>query len=166
MILILECIIGCLVFGMFIVISVLKNKDMWIQEYPESVQRRYIELHPDITIKEPEGLTPRVICMKLGACIVFLMLLIGMVYLAGAKTFFQGVIYCYTIWFVVNAFDTLVIDLGLMVHWKKCRLPGTEDMDAEYKLLNKKSLLDGIAGCLIGIPIALLTGLAIFLICR
>ena len=61
MILILECIIGCLVFGTFIVLSVLKNKDMWIQEYPESVQRRYIELHPNITIKEPEGLTPRVI---------------------------------------------------------------------------------------------------------
>ena len=59
-----------------------------------------------------------------------------------------------------------MIDLGLMVHWKKFRLPGTEDMDAEYKLLNKKSLLDGIAGCLIGIPIALLTGLAIFLICK
>ena len=77
MILILECIIGCIVFGTFIVLSVLKNKDMWIQEYPESVQRRYIELHPDIKIKEPEGVTPRVICMKLGACIVFLMLLIG-----------------------------------------------------------------------------------------
>lgn len=27
-------------------------------------------------------------------------------------------------------------------------------------------LLDGVAGCLIGIPIALLTGLAIFLICK
>ena len=41
-----------------------------------------------------------------------------------------------------------------------------EYMDAEYKLLNKKSLLDGIAGCLIGIPIALLTGLVISLICK
>lgn len=166
MILILECVIGCLIFGTFIVLSVLKNKDMWIQEYPESVQRRYIELHSDIKMKEPEGLTLRVIGMKLFACIIFLMLLIGMVYMAGAKTFFQGALYCYTIWFVVNAFDTLVLDLGLMVHWKKCRLPGTEDMDSEYELLNKKSLLDGIAGCIIGIPIALLTGLAIFLICK
>ena len=110
MILILECIIGCIVFGTFIVLSVLKNKDMWIQEYPESVQRRYIELHPDINIKEPEGLTPRVICMKLGACIMFLMLLTVMVYLAGAKTFIQGALCCYTIWFVVNAFDTFVLD--------------------------------------------------------
>ena len=58
--------------------------------------------------------------MKLGACIVFLVLLIGMVYLASAKTFLQGTLYCYTIWIVVNAFETLVLDLGLMVHWKKC----------------------------------------------
>ena len=166
MILVLECIIGCLIFGAFIIASVLKNKDMWIQEYPESVQRRYIELHPNIKIKEPEGLTARVVAMKLGACIVFLVLLIGMVYLAGAKTFLQGTLCCYTIWIVVNAFDTLVLDLGLMVHWKKCRLPGTEDMDEEYKLLNKKSILDGVAGCLIGIPIALLTGLVISLICK
>lgn len=68
------------------------------------------------------------------------------------------------IWFAVNAFDAIVIDLGVMMHWKKCRLPGTEDMDQEYKLLTKKSLVDGLYGCLIGIPIALLTGLVIFLI--
>lgn len=163
MVLLLECIIGCLIFGTFILLSVLKNKEMWIQEYPESVQKRYIELHPDIKIKEPEGLSLRVISMKLCACIVFLILLTGMVYMAGAKTFWQGALYCYMIWFVVNAFDTLVLDLGFMVHWKKCRLPGTEDMDEEYKLLNKKSFVDGAAGCMIGIPIALLTGLAIFL---
>lgn len=166
MILLFECIIGCIIFGAFIIVSVLKNKDMWIQEYPEEVQKRYIELNPDTKIKEPEGLSPRVIAMKLGVCVIFLLLLVGMVYIAGAKTFIQGTLFCYIIWFVVNAFDTFVLDLGLMVHWKKCRLPGTEDMDEEYKQLNKKSLLDGVAGCAIGIPIALLTGLAIFLICR
>ena len=32
----------------------------------------------------------------------------------------------------------MVLDLGFMVHWRKCRLPGTEDMDREYKLLTKK----------------------------
>lgn len=65
-------------------------------------------------------------------------MLTGMVILAGAKSFMQGTLYCYCIWFVVNAFDTIVLDLGLMVHWKRCRLPGTEDMDKEYKLLTKK----------------------------
>lgn len=139
---------------------------MWIHEYPEEVQKRYIELHPDSKIKEPKGLSPTVILKKLLACLIFLILLVGMVYLANAKSFMQGTLYCYCIWFAVNVFDTIIIDLGLMVHWKKCRLPGTEDMDKEYKLLTKKSLTDGLYGCIIGIPIALLTGLMIFLICK
>lgn len=163
MVLAVECVIGCILFGTFIVISVLKNQAAWINEYPEPVQKRYIELHPDFEIREPEGLSPRVIVRKMTACLVFLILLSGMVYLAGAKSFMQGVLYCYCIWFVVNAFDTIVLDLGLMMHWKKCRLPGTEDMDEAYKLLKKKSLADGLYGCIIGIPIALLTGLIIFL---
>lgn len=164
MILAIECIAACILFGAFIILSVLRNKVSWINEYPEPVQKRYIELHPDSEIKEPEGLSPRVIARKLSACLIFLVLLVGMVYLAGAESFIQGTLFCYIIWFAVNAFDAIVIDLGVMMHWKKCRLPGTEDMDQEYKLLTKKSLVDGLYGCLIGIPIALLTGLVIFLI--
>lgn len=166
MILAVECVVGCILFGAFIILSVLKNQAAWINEYPEPVQKRYIELHPDSEIKEPEGLSPRVIVRKMTACLIFLVLLAGMVYLAGAKSFMQGALYCYCIWFVVDMFDTLVLDLGIMVHWKKCRLPGTEDMDEEYKMLTKKSLVDGLYGCIIGIPIALLTGLIIFLIGR
>lgn len=67
---------------------------------------------------------------------------------------------------MVNVFNTMVLDLGFMVHWRKCRLPGTEDMDREYKLLTKKSLVDGLYGCIIGIPIALITGLIILGICK
>lgn len=122
-------------------------------------------MHPESEIREPEGLSPRVIFKKFVASLIFLLLLAGMVFLAGAKSFMQGVLYCYCIWFVVNVFDTVVLDLGLMVHWRKCRLPGTEDMDKEYKLLTKKSLMDGLYGCMIGIPIALITGLIIILIC-
>ncbi len=44
MILAAECVIGCVLFGAFIVLSVLKNQAAWINEYPESVQKRYIEL--------------------------------------------------------------------------------------------------------------------------
>lgn len=164
--LVVECVVSCILFGTFIILSVLKNQTAWINEYPESVQKRYIALHPDSEIKEPEGLSPRVIVKKLIACLIFLVLLVGMVYLAGAKSFMQGALYCYCIWFVVNVFDAIVLDMGLMVHWKKCRLPGTEDMDKEYKLLTKKSLMDGLYGCIIGIPIALLAGLIVFWICK
>lgn len=163
MILAVECVISCVLFGTFIMVSVLTNQAAWINEYPEPVQKRYIELHPDFEIREPEGLSPRVIARKISACLIFLILLAGMVHLAGAKSFMQGAWYCYCIWSVVNVFDTVVLDLGMMMHWKRCRLPGTEDMDAEYKLLTKKSLMDGVYGCIIGIPVALLAGLVISL---
>lgn len=113
MILAIECVVGCILFGAFIILSVLKNQKAWINEYPEAVQKRYIDLHPESEIKEPEGLSPRVIIKKLIACLIFLVLLAGMVFLAGAKSFMQGVLYCYCIWFVVNVFDTIVLDLGL-----------------------------------------------------
>lgn len=64
----------------------------------------------------------------------------------------QGALYCYCIWFAVNVFDTVVLDLGLMVHWRKCRLPGTEDMDKEYKLLTKKSLWKDYMVALLAFP--------------
>lgn len=164
MILAMECLIGCLIFGVVIILTLLRNKEFWIYEYPKPIQQRYIELHPDCKISEPEGFSLNVLVKKLAACLVFVVLLSGMVYLAGARNFTQGCMDCYIIWFAVNAFDTLVLDLGLMVHWKKCRLEGTEDMDEEYRLLNKKSLLDGAYGCLIGIPVSIIVGGVIALV--
>ncbi|MDO4189664.1 MAG: hypothetical protein Q4D29_11830 [Lachnospiraceae bacterium] len=158
MILAVECLSGCLIFGVTIILSLLKNKEFWLYEYPKPIQQRYIELHPDCEFSEPEGFSLKVLIKKIAACLIFIVLLSGMVYLAGARNFFQGGLFSYTIWFVVNLFDTMVLDLGFMVHWKKCRLEGTENMDAEYKLLNKKSLIDGVYGCLIGIPVSLIVG--------
>ena len=164
MILAIACAAGCILFGAFIILSVIKDPTAWICEYPEAAQKRYIALHPGSSIKEPEGLSPGVILKKPAACLVFLFLLTGMVLLAGAASFAQGALYAYCIWFVVNAFDTFVLDLGLMVHWKKCRLPGTEDMDSAYRSLVKKSLSDGLCGCVIGIPVALCAGLLVLLL--
>lgn len=67
-----ECVIGCILFGTFIVLSVLKNQAAWINEYPEPVQKRYIELHPDCRTAEPEGLSPRVKARRMTACLIYL----------------------------------------------------------------------------------------------
>ena len=41
MLLTIECVVSCVLFGTFIIISVLKNPTVWINEYPEPVQKRY-----------------------------------------------------------------------------------------------------------------------------
>lgn len=164
MILLVECIISCVVFSIFIISSVLKDPVAWINEYPDIIQQRYIDLHPEYQNKEVEGLSLRIIVRKIMACIIFLIILIIMVYMANARTFKEGFLYCYLIWFTVDVFDTIVLDWILMVHWKKVRLPGTKDMDEAYKLLYKQSLNEGLYGCVIGIVIALITGLIISVI--
>lgn len=87
-----------------------------------------------------------------------------LIYLAGAKDFLTGAVYCYIIWFVVNLFDVFALDIGVFAHWKKVRLPGTEDMDKEYRSNVRKSLVEGLYGIMIGIPVALISGGLITLI--
>ncbi len=164
MVLLFECIIACLIFGVGIVGSVLKNKEFWLQEYAPAVQQKYLSLHPEYKPSDKKESILNLLIKKIVACILFIVLLSFMVYIAGARNFITGFGYCYIIWFVVNLFDAIVLDIGILAHWKKCRLPGTEDMDKEYKSNYRKSIVDGFAGMAIGVVVALIVGWIIMLI--
>lgn len=57
----------------------------------------------------------------------------------------------------------LVLDIGLFCHSKKLRLPGTEDMDKEYR--NPWfHVVGAIKGTAIGAVIALLSGCVTYII--
>lgn len=92
------------------------------------------------------------------ACLLFVVVLLLMVYASGARNFINGFVNCYIIWFVVNWFDVFVLDMWILANWKKCRLPGTEYMDKEYKSNNRKSIIDGFFGMAIGLAVALVVG--------
>lgn len=156
MILFIECIIGCILFGVGIVGSVLINKEFWLQEYDPSVQKRYLSLHPEYRPVDATSSTVSIITKKIIACLLFIFILAVMVYIAGARNFTYGFIYCYTIWLVVDWFDALVIDIVILANWKRARLPGTEDMDKEYKSNKRKSIIDAFLGMAIGIVIAII----------
>lgn len=158
MILVFECIIGCILFGIGIIGSILVNKEFWIQDYPPEAQKRYIELHPDYKLMHKNEHGKTIIIKKVLVCILFICLLSIMVWLAGADTFGNGFLYCYAIWFFVNLFDLIVLDLGILAHWKKIRLEGTEDMDAEYLGNYKKHIIDFVCGIGIGFIVAIIIG--------
>ena len=159
--LIVECIVTCLLFGIVIAGTTLKNPTMWLQEYAPAVQERFLQTHPYYQPRGKQEKKVPLAAVKVLVCVLFTAILTAFVMLAGARGFQQGALYCYTIWYVVNVFDTVVLDILIFEHWKKCRLPGTEDMDAEYKTNTSKSLKDGVTGCLIGIPVAAVVGLAV-----
>ncbi len=95
---------------------------------------------------------------KIIACFLFVAVLLFMVYITGARNFIYGFVNCYIIWFVVNWFDVFVLDIWILANWKKCRLPGTEHMDKEYRANNRKSIIDGFFGMAIGLVAALAVG--------
>lgn len=164
MILIIECIAACLLFGVGIVGSVLYNKEMWLHEYSPEVQKRYIEKNPDYKPKEKSEKIISLIIAKITVCTLFTVLLSALAYWAGARDFGKGALYSYIIWFTVNLFDAVVLDIGILAHWKKVRLSGTEDMDKEYASNVVKSLKDGVFGVIIGIPVSCLCGLVVMCI--
>ena len=165
MILAIECLAACLLFGTAIVGSVLMNPAAWLHEYSPEVQKRFLETNPDYVPKPAGKQTAGLILAKLAVSALFAALLTGLVYLAGARSFFAGALYSYIIWTVVNIFDTLVLDIGIFAHWKRVRLPGTEDMDREYASNARKALTDGLCGMVIGLPVCALCGWLISLLC-
>ena len=166
MILFVECIIGCILFGAGIVGSVLVNKTMWLHEYAPAVREEFLRLHPEYVRPPQKSNGIGLIVAKIAVCLLFIVLLSVMVYIAGASDFASAFGKCYIIWSVVNWFDVFVLDMGILAHWKKVRLPGTEDMDQEYRSNNRKSIIEGFIGAGIGIVISIIVGCIIAALVR
>lgn len=66
------------------------------------------------------------------------------------------------LFFAVNIYDMLVLDWGIFCHSKKLRIPGTEDMDEDYKdyLFHARG---AIKGTVMGMIVAILSGVIILL---
>ena len=85
------------------------------------------------------------------------MVLAIVAYFSGCRTFADTFFHVFMLFFVVNLYDMLVLDWGIFCHSQKLRIPGTEDMDQDYKdyLFHAKGAMKGIV---IGIVVALLSG--------
>ncbi|MCS4463704.1 hypothetical protein JTT01_03830 [Clostridium botulinum] len=88
---------------------------------------------------------------------MFAIILAVVAYFSGAKSFSKAYIHVFTLFFAVNIYDTIVLDIGLFCHSKKTRIPGTEDMDKEYRSPWHHIKGAGI-GTIIGAVVALLSG--------
>ena len=158
MILAIECVVACILFTVIMVGGVLWNREAFLHEYAPAVQERFLEKNPNYVQKEKKEATVSLVIAKILMSMFFIALLTFLTYLAGAKTFLQGILYAYITWFVVNWYDVVALDIGIFAHWKKVRLPGTEDMDKEYTSNVSKHVKDGFFGTAIGVPIALICG--------
>lgn len=81
MILLFECIISCVLFGLGIVGSILVNKVFWLQEYALSVQEKFLSLHPECKPADKRENIVGVVIKKTVTCLVFVFLLLLMVFI-------------------------------------------------------------------------------------
>ena len=102
------------------------------------------------------------ISKKLFGLVFFVVVLSGVAYLSGCRSFGTTFIHVFILFFVVNIYDLIVLDWGIFCHSKKLRIPGTEDMEKEYKdyVFHAKGAGIGVA---LGLVVALLSGSIIHL---
>ncbi len=129
--------------------------------YPKEIRERVENLpqYKDVI----KGEKKRHLSIKLISVLIFAIVLAVVAYYSGAKNFKSAYIHVFILFFVVNIYDMIVLDIGLFCHSKRTRIPGTEDMDKEYK--NPWHHIRGaVIGIIIGTVVALLSGAIVHII--
>ena len=160
MTILIESIIGCLLFTIIAGgMTYIKPLSM-INSYPPAIQEKVLEL--GIIKNNQKSKSIKSIIKKLIALFILTFIIAFVVYkFNNANTFLKGFGYSYLLWNIVNWWDALVIDCIWFCHSKRVIIKGTENMK-EYKdyLFHIKG---GLIGMLYGIPACLLVGLFVLI---
>lgn len=127
----IQCIIACIIFTAIVIPPVFKNPLVQIGSYPPAIRKRVEELpqYKDvIKTAEKTHMTRKII-----AAIVSIIILGVIAYFSGARTFGAAFFHVFVLFFTVNVYDMIVLDIGVFCHSKKVIISGTEDMIGEYK---------------------------------
>lgn len=155
MILLIQCVVCCVLFTLIILPAQYKDPIKMIMSYPPGIRKRVEELpqYKD-TIKQREKAH---LGKKVFGLVFFVIIFSAVAYFSGCRTFGEAFVHVFILFFVVNVYDMVVLDWGNFCHSKKLRIPGTEDMDKEYR-----DYLFHVRGCaigtILGLVIALLAG--------
>ena len=159
MLLVIQCIVCCVVFTLIILPALYKNPLCMIASYPPAVRKRVSQLpkYKDVIMEKEKKHMGK----KVFGVFFFALVLSGLAYVSGCRSFSETFWHVFAIFFVVNLYDLLVLDWGIFCHSKKLRIPGTEDMEKEYtdKFFHVKGA--GI-GCVLGLAVALLSGCIVY----
>lgn len=160
MVLLIECVILCVMFSLIILPAQYKDPIRMIMSYPPNVIKRVEQLPQyEGCIKEREK---KHISRKIFGVFFFAVILAIVAYYSGCREFVDTFFHVFMLFLVVNLYDMLVLDWGVFCHSKKLRIPGTEDMDKDYKdyLFHVKGALKGTV---IGIIVAMLSSAMIYI---
>lgn len=130
MIFFIQSVILCGLFT-FAIVKGMKDPIKGIMSYPPMIRKR-VESLPQYqgTIHQEKRAH---MAKKLLAVPISAVILASTCWLAGARTFSSSLLHGFGLFLVVNLWDLIVLDWFWFCRSPKVRLPGTEDMDKEYR---------------------------------
>lgn len=151
-----EGIILSILFSLGIFIPLYRNPVGQIMSYPKKIREK-VESLPQYKdcIKQKEK---KHLLIKILSIFIFALVLYIIAYMSNTRTFNQVFRHVFIIFFIVNIYDLIIMDLLIFRNVKKFRIPGTEDMDKEYKECGHH-IMGFFCGIGIGIMVAFLAGL-------
>lgn len=131
MIFLIESIVLCALFTLAIILPLMRNPIKGIMSFSPAIRKR-VESLPQYqgTIHQEERAH---IGKKLIAVPVLATVLAAACWLGGARTFSSAFLHGFGLFIVVNLWDLVVLDWLWFCRSPRVRLPGTEDMDKEYR---------------------------------
>ncbi len=151
----IESLIGVLLFTILIVSLMLKNPLTSVRDYPPAIREKCMELG---LIEKREQRFTRADILRKGISLLAFVFIFAVVLkqFNGANTFWKGFRDSYLIWLIIDWYDALVLDCIWFCHSKKVRIPGTENMEEykEYRFHIRQSCI----GMLLGLPACLAVG--------
>ncbi|MDD3139365.1 MAG: hypothetical protein PHX08_10390 [Lachnospiraceae bacterium] len=158
MLFLIQCVVICVIFTIVIMVPLYKNPMSMIASYPPKIRAR-VESLPQYkdTAKAKEKSH---IIRKIIGCLIAVLILVVIDWYSGARDFTSAFIYSFGIFFVVNLYDLFVLDIGIACHDKRVRIPGTEDMDQEYRQIGHH-IKGAVKGTIIGAAASLLAALVV-----
>ena len=129
-IIIVECPVIAIPFSLMVVIMLNKDPVNMIVNYPPEIQAEYYRSQG--LEAQKQKLFAKNYIAKAIFMIVALAVVVGLAYLAGARSFLDGFIASICYFLALFAVDTFIIDWIFFARVKRWRLPGTEHMDKEY----------------------------------
>ncbi len=131
MILAIEIIAACLLFTVTTIAGTKKDPLSGLHNMPIPLQERVASMPQYAGVKVVH--TRERILKKVPVILIFLLLFVWMMRLAGARSFAQGFGYTFLLWLILKLYVVFVLECGWYAHTPSAWIPGTEDTPEYYQ---------------------------------
>jgi hypothetical protein len=146
-VIIIETLVMTAAFTAAVIVPLVKNPVWWIHDYPKDIQEEYFKTHERVPAS---FFSPTVLLKKGLAVLLVLVVLLGLLRLAGVDGFWQAFAVGYGMWLFIDWYDCFFLDWVLFANMKAVRLQGTEHMDKAYHQ-KRYHFVQSLWGMLIGL---------------